>query len=116
MGQSVKIADLAEKMIRLSGLEPGKDITIKYTGLRPGEKIFEELLNTKENTLPTYHPQIMIARVGEYGYEEIKNQTDQLLEIARKYDNYEIVRQMKAIVPEFKSQNSVYEKLDNPSI
>ena len=112
MGKSVKIADLAKKMIRLSGLELGKDIEIRFTGLRPGEKIYEELLNDSENTLPTHHPKIMIARVAENNHESIEIITGQLIEAVARYDNYEIVRIMKKMVPEFKSSNSPYEVLD----
>ncbi len=112
MGQSVKIIDLAKKMIKLSGLTEGKDIKIIFTGLRPGEKIYEELLNDKENTVPTYHPQIMIAKVRIYDYKEINDKIDSLLSIVKEYDNYKIVAKMKEIVPEFISSNSVYETLD----
>jgi FlaA1/EpsC-like NDP-sugar epimerase len=112
MGQSVKIIDLARKMIKLSGLIEGKDIKIVFTGLRPGEKIYEELLNDKENTVATYHPQIMIANVRTYDYKEINEKIDSLLSIVKNYDNYKIVAKMKEIVPEFVSANSVYETLD----
>lgn len=112
MGKSVKILDLAKKMIKLSRLELGKDIQIKYTGLRPGEKLYEELLNDKENTLPTYHPQIMIARVSESDYKTISNQLDELEKLLYQHDNMQIVKKMKEIVAEFKSQNSLYVKLD----
>jgi FlaA1/EpsC-like NDP-sugar epimerase len=112
MGRSVKIVDLARKMIQLSGLVPDKDIQIKFTGLRPGEKLFEELLNTSENTLPTHHPQILIGKVREYDYEVISVEISALIALFEKQDNFEIVAKMKQIVPEFKSNNSVYEKLD----
>ncbi|NSW45721.1 MAG: polysaccharide biosynthesis protein [Bacteroidales bacterium] len=112
MGKPVKIVDLARKMIRLAGLQEGKDIEIVFTGLRPGEKIYEELLNKKENTLPTYHPLIMIAKVAETPYNEIQEQIDELINLVKKFDNYELVGKMKKIVPEFKSMNSAYEKLD----
>ncbi|HAN76532.1 MAG TPA: polysaccharide biosynthesis protein [Bacteroidales bacterium] len=112
MGQSVKIVDLAKKMIRLSGLKIGKDIELSFTGLRPGEKLYEELLNNEENTLPTYHPQIMIGKVREYNFEEVKAQLHELAEIKKTHDNYKIVGMMKAMVPEFLSQNSEFEKLD----
>jgi glycosyltransferase involved in cell wall biosynthesis len=105
-------AYLAKKMIRLSGLVEDKDIKITFTGLRPGEKIYEELLNDKENTVPTYHPQIMIAKVRSYDYNEVNNKIEKLLESVNTYDNYNVVAQMKEIVPEFISANSVYEKLD----
>ncbi|MCD4773932.1 MAG: polysaccharide biosynthesis protein [Bacteroidales bacterium] len=112
MGESVKIIDLAKKMIRLSGLELGKDIQIKYTGLRPGEKLYEELLNDQENTLPTQHPQIMIAKVNEYDPEIVKKDITKLIVRFGKQDNFSIVKKMKKIVPEYKSRNSEFEKLD----
>lgn len=112
MGESVKIIDLAKKMIRLSGLELGKDIQIKYTGLRPGEKLYEELLNDKENTLPTPHPQIMIAKVNVYDPEKVKKDITELIKGFEKQDNFSIVKKMKEIVPEYKSKNSEFEKLD----
>ena len=112
MGESVKIQDLAKNMVKLYGLTIGKDIQIKYTGLRPGEKLYEELLTKKENTISTYHPKIMIARVEEKKYEEVSKQVDRLLQINRNLNHYEIVEQMKYIVPEFKSKNSVFKELD----
>jgi FlaA1/EpsC-like NDP-sugar epimerase len=112
MGRSVKILDLAKKMIKLSRLTLGKDIQIKYTGLRPGEKLYEELLNNKENTLPTYHPQIMIAKVAESDFTTISTQVDELEKFLTIHDNMKIVKKMKEIVAEFKSQNSIYAKLD----
>ena len=112
MGESVKIIDLAKKMIKLSGLTLGKDIQIVYTGLRPGEKLYEELLNTEENTIPTHHPKIMIAKVQEYNVQEIATAIDSLICLLVEQDNYSIVKKMKEIVPEYKSQNSIYEKLD----
>lgn len=112
MGKSVKIVDLAKKMIKLSRLELGKDIQIVYTGLRPGEKLYEELLADKENTMPTHHNQIMIARVREVAHEVIRQDIEELLQIMLSHDNFAIVKKMKTIVPEYKSQNSIYEKLD----
>lgn len=112
MGESVRIYDLAVKMIKLSGLEPGKDIQIKITGLRPGEKLYEELLTKEENTVPTHHPQILIAKVREYDFEEISRTISQLTSLFGKQNNTEIVQLMKEIVPEFKSNNSVFENLD----
>jgi len=112
MGKSVKIQDLAKNMVKLYGLTLGKDIQIKYTGLRPGEKLYEELLTQKENTLSTYHPKIMIARVEEKNYIEVKDQVERLMQINRNLNHYEIVEQMKFMVPEFKSQNSVFKELD----
>jgi len=112
MGKSVKIVDLAKKMIKLSRLELGKDIQIVYTGLRPGEKLYEELLNDKENTLPTHHSMIMIAQVREYSPEVISEEIDSLIRITENHDNFAIVKKMKEIIPEYKSQNSIYERLD----
>ncbi len=112
MGHSVKIIDLAKKMIRISGLTLGKDIQIVYTGLRPGEKLYEELLTDKENTIPTHHPQIMIGKVQSYSFEEISKEIEDLIALFNKQNNMDIVGKMKKIVPEFKSKNSVYEKLD----
>ncbi len=114
MGTPVKIADLARRMIELSGLVPGVDVEIRYTGLRPGEKLYEELLATKENTLPTGNKQIFRAKVREYDYQEVDRQIDTLTELAIRVDKMETVRKMKEIVPEFKSKNSVYEALDVP--
>ncbi|MBR4621043.1 MAG: polysaccharide biosynthesis protein [Salinivirgaceae bacterium] len=112
MGKSVKIVDLAKKMIKLSGLELGKDIQIVYTGLRPGEKLYEELLANKENTIPTPHPQIMVAKVREYNHDEANAKIDEFVPMIAEQDNVKVVRQMKMIVPEFMSQNSIYEELD----
>ena len=112
MGESVNISDLAKKMIRLSGLELGKDIQIQYTGLRPGEKLYEELLANEENTLPTHHPKIMIAKVKEYDFETISNDINELVCLFDAQNNEAIVKKMKAIVPEFISKNSIYEQLD----
>jgi FlaA1/EpsC-like NDP-sugar epimerase len=113
MGKSVKIVDLAKKMIKLSGLELGKDIQIKYTGLRPGEKLYEELLNDQENTLPTHHPQIMIARVRHHDPAEVRQSILSLITMAQSGRRIDVVKKMKEIVPEFQSRNSVYEQLDN---
>ena len=112
MGTSVKIVDLARKMIRLSRLTLGKDIQIVFTGLRPGEKLYEELLNDSENTLPTHHPQIMVARVSPVHLSEIGKQIGELAAIVGNHDNMQIVSKMKEIVPEYISQNSVYSGLD----
>ena len=109
MGTPVKIADLARRMIELAGLIPGEDIEIKYTGLRPGEKLYEELLATKENTLPTENEKIYRAQVREYDYEDICTLMSPLIDLAIKVDKMGTVRMMKGIVPEFKSKNSVYE-------
>jgi FlaA1/EpsC-like NDP-sugar epimerase len=111
MGKSMKIVDLAHKMIRLSGQQLGRDIQISYTGLRPGEKLYEELLNDKENTIATYHPLITIARVREDDPSLINKAIEQLI-IMSPGDEFELVKKMKTIVPEFKSQNSRFEQLD----
>jgi len=109
MGKPVKIYDLASKMIKLSHMP---DVQIEITGLRPGEKLYEELLATKENTIPTEHPKIMRAKVREYTQEEVDNEIGKLLEILPTCQDFDIVKQMKVIVPEFKSNNSVYQILD----
>jgi len=112
MGKSVKIVDLAKKMIRLSGYVPFKDIEIKFTGLRPGEKLYEELLNDLENTLPTHHEKIMIAKVRGNDFNRVKEEVLNLSKALESHNNLNIVRQMKVMVPEFLSQNSIYEQLD----
>lgn len=111
MGKPVKIVDLAKRMIKLSG---AKNIDIKFTGLREGEKLFEEVLNDKEGTKPTYHPKIMIAKVRSYDYETAKKNEDELLQLSYTHDDMLIVKKMKEIVPEYKSQVSKYEVLDHP--
>jgi FlaA1/EpsC-like NDP-sugar epimerase len=111
MGQSVKIADLAKKMILLSGLEIGKDIELKFTGLRPGEKLYEELLANEENTIPTHHQKILIAKTRTESDEQMKH-IQTLVDLCIHQDNTAIVTQMKHIVPEFISNNSEYQKLD----
>lgn len=112
MGTPVKIADLARRMIELAGLIPGEDIEIQYTGLRPGEKLFEELLATKENTLSTNNAKIYRAQVREYDYNDICSVMSPLIALAIKVDKMGTVQMMKGIVPEFKSRNSEYEVLD----
>jgi len=112
MGKSVKIVELAKKMIRLAGLVPNQDIEIQYSGLRPGEKLFEELLNDNENTLPTHHEKIMIGKVREYVFEDIEQQIVQLVDSAKQSRDRSVVSYMKKLVPEFKSKNSVFEELD----
>ncbi|WP_449038437.1 UDP-N-acetylglucosamine 4,6-dehydratase family protein [Parabacteroides goldsteinii] len=112
MGTPVKIADLARRMIELAGLIPDEDIEIQYTGLRPGEKLYEELLATKENTLPTNNSKIFRAQVREYDYNDICSVMNPLIALAIKVDKMRTVQMMKGIVPEFKSKNSVYEVLD----
>ena len=109
MGQPVRIADLAARMIKLSG---APHVEIKFTGLREGEKLYEEVLNKEEGTKPSFHEKIRIAEVREYDYEEVSKQIDELIEISKQYDNMNTVRKMKEIVPEYKSNNSVYEQLD----
>ncbi|HSB94499.1 MAG TPA: nucleoside-diphosphate sugar epimerase/dehydratase, partial [Flavitalea sp.] len=112
MGSPVRITDLALKMIKLAGLTPGKDIEIIYTGLRPGEKLYEELLNEAETTIPTHHEKIKIAKVRPCSFEEISSDIEELELLAKQDDNYLLVGKMKAIVPEFLSKNSLYEELD----
>ncbi|MCF8330520.1 MAG: polysaccharide biosynthesis protein [Crocinitomicaceae bacterium] len=111
MGESVKIIDLAKKMIQLSGLELNKDITIKITGLRPGEKLYEELLADEENTKPTHHPKILIANTRENPVD-LSDKIEALINLFNQQNNEEIVQKMKELVPEFISQNSTFEKLD----
>lgn len=113
MGTPVRIADLARRMIELSGMEPGKDIDIVYTGLRPGEKLYEELLATKENTLPTTNEKIFRAHVREYDYNEMTEVIDRLVCLARQVDRMATVKLMKELIPEFISRNSVYSALDS---
>jgi len=109
MGKPVKIADLAQRMINLSG---AKNVEIKYTGLRAGEKLYEEVLNDKESTKPSFHEKIRIADVREYDYSEVERDIEELIEVSKQYDDMLTVKKMKEIVPEFKSNNSVYEALD----
>ena len=112
MGESVKINDLATKMIELAGLRPGVDIKIEYSGLRPGEKLYEEVLSNTENTLPTSHDRIRIAKVREYDYSQAQSAADELETYARNVDIPTMVRKMKQIVPEYKSKNSLFEQYD----
>lgn len=112
MGAPVKIADLAKNMIRLAGFQPGKDIEIVYTGLRSGEKLYEELLNQKELTLPTANEKIMVANVRENDYDSMSKLIDELIHSAQKGLTFPSVKLMKQIVPEFQSRNSIYEQLD----
>jgi FlaA1/EpsC-like NDP-sugar epimerase len=112
MGESVKIIDLARQMIKLSGLEPEKDIEIQITGLRPGEKLYEELLNNEENTLPTHHPQIKRAAVRPNNFDEVSEQIAGLIDLFDKQDNDLLVQKIKSIVPEFRSNNSEFSKFD----
>lgn len=113
MGESVKIDDLARRMIRLAGFVPDKDIMVEYSGLRPGEKLYEEVLSNKENTIPTDHKRIMIARVREYDYEQARAVVDDLERLSRAVDIPDMVRLMKRTVPEFVSKNSMFEKYDS---
>ena len=112
MGASVKIAHLAKRMIELAGFIPGKDIKIAYTGLRPGEKLYEEVLSNAENTLPTDHDRIRIAKVREYNYQDALKASEELERLSRAVEIPEMVKLMKQIVPEFKSKNSEFEKYD----
>jgi len=112
MGKPVKILDLARNMIRLAGYQPDKDIAITFIGLRPGEKLFEEVLNKKETTLPTSNDKIMIARVRETDFDTVQKQISELIDLAISGNAMKSVKQMKLIVPEFKSKNSIYEQLD----
>ncbi len=112
MGKSVKIIDLAKNMIKLSGLELGKDIKIEFSGLREGEKLYEELLNNEETTRPTHHNKIMIANVREVHYDTINRDTDEFYDLVKVHDEMNLVAKMKEIVPEFLSNSSKFEKLD----
>ena len=116
MGESVKIINLAKKMITLSGLRVDRDIEIKYTGLRPGEKLYEELLNNDENTLPTHHPKILIAKVNTPTYAFMEIQVAEMLQLLADGGNNELVAKIKEVIPEYKSNNSVFEKLDRKSV
>ena len=116
MGQPVRIYDLAKKMIELAGLVPERDIEIQFSGLRPGEKLYEELLNDSEITEQTSHKKIMMAKVREYHFQDILPQIEQLILVAQTNDKYKLVRQMKVLVPEFVSNNSEFEQLDQNNI
>ena len=113
MGESIRIAELARNMIRLSGFEPDREIAIRYTGLRPGEKLFEEVLSREEQSIPTHHPRIVVARVREYPHQQVKNQVDHLVLLFDEQDNLRIVKALKELVPEYISNNSVFEQLDH---
>jgi FlaA1/EpsC-like NDP-sugar epimerase len=115
MGESVRIVDLAQKMVQLSGLEVGRDIEIEFIGLRSGEKLYEELLASDENTLPTHHDKIMIAKVPFMSYYKISESLKTLIKLSKGNDDVALVGFMKSLVPEYKSHNSKYEKLDLPS-
>ena len=116
MGESIKIDDLARRMIELAGFTPGEEIKIEYTGLRPGEKLYEEVLSDHENTLPTDHSRIRIAKVREYSYEEAAVAIDELERLSRAVEITDMIRLMKQIVPEFISQNSKFEKYDSSPV
>ncbi len=116
MGEPVKIVDLAKEMIRLSGLKLGEDIDISFTGLRPGEKLYEELLASKENTMPTHHEKIMIANVRKYAYDMVNSKLEEMLLGLKMENNQLLVSRMKELVPEFKSQNSQYSALDKEAV
>ena len=112
MGKPIKILDLAKKMVRLSGLKENEDIQIVFTGLRPGEKLYEEVLANSESTIPTHHPKILIGKVREYDFSEVQKEIDQLIAAFDTQDNFIIVQLMKKLVPEFSSNNSMFEQLD----
>ncbi|HWA32473.1 MAG TPA: polysaccharide biosynthesis protein, partial [Cyclobacteriaceae bacterium] len=112
MGKSIKILDLAKKMIRLSGLEPDRDIEVHFTGLREGEKLFEELLSNRENTIPTHHEKILIAKVSEYSYQDINKYVELFVDLVNDRNELKMVALMKELVPEYKSNYSRYEVLD----
>lgn len=115
MGKPVRILDLAEKMIKLSGLEPYDDIDIKITGLRPGEKLYEELLNDTSTTLPTHHPKIMVSKTPIVKFEDLKRKVKDIIKMATRGNDDEVVRMLKELVPEFISKNSSFEALDKPT-
>lgn len=112
MGDPIKILDLAKKMIKLAGLTPGKEVDIRFTGLRPGEKLYEELLNKEEEVIPTHNKKILIAKVIEYDYEKVSKSIEKVISIAVQNKDEDVVKQMKRIVPEFISNNSIYEAID----
>ena len=115
MGKPVRIADLARKMIQLSGLQPDVELPIKYTGLRPGEKLYEELLANEENTLPTHHPKILIGKTRPLDAGWVQSQITELINAFQTQDNLHIVKLMKSLVPEYKSMNSEFKILDHES-
>jgi FlaA1/EpsC-like NDP-sugar epimerase len=116
MGKPVKIDDLARNMIQLAGLIPGEDIEIIYTGLRPGEKLFEELLTSQEISKPTMHSKIMVAQVTQFQFDKVSHDIDELIELAHKMETLQVVQKMKNLVPEYRSKNSIYEKLDHEKV
>jgi len=115
MGEPVKILDLAKKMIMLAGFEPGKDIAITFTGLRPGEKLYEELLNKEEEVIPTHHKKILIAKTPQGNTKQMAVDIIKLIHLANACQDEEVVKQMKLILPQFISNNSVYELFDTSS-
>jgi len=116
MGESVKIIDLAEKMIQLSGFKPHDEIDIVFTGLRDGEKLFEELLTTSEDNIPTYHNKILIAKVSEHAFFQVNKAVEVIIELAQKDSDFDLVQEMKKLVPEYKSKSSKYEVLDEQQV
>lgn len=116
MGKPVRILDMAEKMIRLSGLEPYVDIDIKFTGLRPGEKLFEELLDDSSTSLPTHHPKILIAKIPSHNFEVLKKKVKEVIKTATQHDDNRVVRLLKELVPEFRSEYSSYTSLDGDKV
>lgn len=116
MGESVKIIDLAEKMIQLSGFKPHKDIDIVFSGLREGEKLYEELLTSTEDTMPTYHQKILIAKVSEHSFFQVNKSVEQIIKLAREESDFELVQKMKELIPEYKSNSSKYEVLDTVQV
>jgi FlaA1/EpsC-like NDP-sugar epimerase len=116
MGKPVKILDLANKMIKLAGLTPEKDIKVQFTGLRPGEKLYEELLNDTSKTLPTYHEKITIFQDQIEDFNYINGNIHELINLGNSYSNNDMVRKMKAILPEFKSMNSTFQKIDEVAL
>lgn len=116
MGEPVKVYDLAKRMIELAGLVPDKDIAIEFSGLRPGEKLYEELLNDSEITEQTSHEKILMAKVRKYHFQDILHQIEQIINIANSNDSNKLVSSMKAIVPEFISNNSEFELLDQTNL
>jgi FlaA1/EpsC-like NDP-sugar epimerase len=116
MGRPIRIYDLARKMALLAGLEPGKDIDIVFTGLRDGEKLYEELLNDTENTIPTHHDKILKAKVAEYFYSDVIRNIEYLADLIHDHNELKMVAMMKEMVPEFKSNYSRFEVLDRTAV